>query len=224
MPLKFCTESDPDTNQSGSSAVPVEAVGTSLRLCSCYYIMRLKLLMKNWKVWTGRAAASAGSNKESIWASLSSQRVLKVRQRLWQAVQSYKATSTVWQHLCGRRAAGPQTYAAMPGISAFCNPPRFVFALCSQIRAKQMGWGWSPRVPSNTGYSFGWQNIACFSFRESTDREAPTISHYGCFLVIFPLKDHSSVITFEVFPYKIVTTKSVIVHICLCRGLQIKWK
>lgn len=75
--LKFCTESDPDTNHSSSNAVPVEAMGTSRWLCSCYHIMSLELLMKNWKVQTGRAAASVGSNKESIWASLSSQTVFK---------------------------------------------------------------------------------------------------------------------------------------------------
>lgn len=64
--LKFCTESDPDTNHSSSNAVPVEAMRTSLWLCSCYHIMRLELLMKNWKVQAGKAAASAGSNKVSI--------------------------------------------------------------------------------------------------------------------------------------------------------------
>lgn len=127
MPLKFCPESDPDTNRISSKAVPVEAMGTSFWLCSCYHVMRLELLMKNWKLWTGRAAASAGSNKESIWASLSSQAVFRGLgrdlEKQYRATerQSDKATSTLWQHLRGRRAAGPQTRTAMPGISDPCT-------------------------------------------------------------------------------------------------------
>ncbi|KAL2300638.1 hypothetical protein Nmel_013521 [Mimus melanotis] len=50
------------------------------------------------------------------------------------------------------------------------------------------------------------------NLRENIDRGTPTISHYRCFLVIIPLKDQSSVITFELFPYKVVTPKSEFVY------------
>jgi len=77
MLLRFCTESDPDTSNSSSNPTPVEAMGTTVWLCSCYYIMRLELFMTNWLVLTVRATAPAGSNMECIWASFSSQTVFK---------------------------------------------------------------------------------------------------------------------------------------------------